>query len=126
MSQWAPVNSVPELQAAAPAGGPGGPPLGVPPIGTQSYLPPHRGGMILAFGILGLLVCVIFGIIAWVMGNNDLRKMAAGQMDPSGRDSTNAGKICGMISTILALVGFAFFILWILFAAGSVAAIGLG
>ena len=29
---------------------------------------PHRGIMILVFGILGLVVCQLFGIAAWVMG----------------------------------------------------------
>jgi len=35
------------------------------------------------------------------MGNNDLKEIDQGTMDPSGRGSTNGGKICGMISTIL-------------------------
>jgi hypothetical protein len=39
------------------------------------------------------------------MGNNDLREMTAGIMDPSGRGMTQAGKICGMIGVILAIVG---------------------
>jgi len=62
---------------------------------------PHRGAVILVFGILGLVVCQVFGIAAWVMGNNDLREMNAGYMDSSGRDLTNAGRICGMIATVL-------------------------
>ena len=69
---------------------------------------PHRGVMILIFGILGLVVCQIFGIAAWVMGNNDLRKMNAGYMDPSGSDLTNAGRICGMIATALLAIPAAF------------------
>ena len=39
---------------------------------------PHRGTMILVFGILGLVICVIFGIVAWVMGNGDLKAMEHG------------------------------------------------
>jgi hypothetical protein len=67
---------------------------------------PHRGTMILIFGILGIVLCpIIFGIMAWVMGNGDLKKMAAGQMDPSGEGLTKAGKICGMIGVILMIVG---------------------
>ena len=66
-------------------------------------LEPHRGALILVFGILALVVCFIFGIAAWVMGNNDLRAMDAGQMDPEGRSLTQAGKICGMIAAILNL-----------------------
>ena len=78
---------------------------------AQGALKPHRGGLVLTLGILGLAVCVICGIIAWVMGKNDLREIAAGTMDPSGRGLTNAGKMCGMISVILACVGL---VLWLL------------
>jgi hypothetical protein len=38
--------------------------------------------------------------------------MAAGRMDRSGEGLTQAGKICGMISVILQIVGF---IIWMLF-----------
>ena len=66
----------------------------------------HRGTMILVFGILGLVVCLPFGIVAWVMGNIDLKAMDAGTMDPEGRGTTQAGKIIGMIATILNVLGF--------------------
>ena len=82
---------------------------------TYLQLQPHRGGAILALGILGLIVCFICGIIAWVMGNNDLRKMDHVIMDPIGRDMTQAGKICGMISTIIIIVGMVMMLLWIIF-----------
>jgi hypothetical protein len=66
---------------------------------------PHRATLVLVLGILSLIGCGIFtGIPAWVMGSNDLNAMAAGTMDPSGRSTTNAGRICGMISTILAII----------------------
>jgi hypothetical protein len=88
----------------------------VAPIGPQPSmqqpLRPHRGGIILALGILGLVCCFICGIIAWVMGNNDLKEMAAGRMDPSGQGMTQAGKICGMISVILQIIGFVIGILF--------------
>jgi hypothetical protein len=75
------------------------------PVQSTEQLPlrSHRGGVVLALGILGLVVCFICGIIAWVMGNNDLREMAAGRMDPAGRGLTKAGKICGMIGVIVNL-----------------------
>ncbi|MHC4061962.1 MAG: DUF4190 domain-containing protein [Planctomycetota bacterium] len=64
----------------------------------------HRGGAVLALGILGLVGCFILGVIAWVMGNNDLREMDVGVMDPSGRSMTQAGKVCGIVSVVFALV----------------------
>ena len=60
---------------------------------------PHRGSSVLVYGILGLVLCQILGIAAWRMGNDDLREMDFGHMDPSGRDLTNAGRICGMVGT---------------------------
>ena len=60
---------------------------------------PHRGVLILVFGILSFVVCPFFGVAAWMMGNADLEEMAWGRMDPTGKDLTNAGRICGMIAT---------------------------
>jgi len=59
----------------------------------------HRGTTVLVFGILSLVVCPFFGIAAWTMGNGDLQEMDNGHMDPTGRDLTNAGRICGMVGT---------------------------
>ena len=84
-------------------------------------LRPHRGAVILAFGILGLVVCQLFGVAAWVMGNNDLREMDRGYMDPSGRELTKTGRLLGMISTALALTSltvlFLFFLIPVIMAA---------
>lgn len=67
---------------------------------------PHRGTLILVLGILSLVCCgFITGIAAWIMGNADLKAMEAGQMDPAGAGTTKAGKICGIIGTILSAVG---------------------
>ena len=66
---------------------------------------PHRGTLMLVFGILGLVGCTPLGIAAWIMGNGDLKQMDFGTMDPSGRSMTNGGRICGMIATILTALG---------------------
>ena len=57
--------------------------------------------MILIFGILGIICCIVFGILAWVMGKSDLAAMGRGEMDRSGEGLTRAGMICGIIGTIL-------------------------
>ena len=53
----------------------------------------------------------------------DLKEMDSGMMDPSGRSTTNGGRICGMIATILmaigALIGIALVALGVLGAAAS-------
>ncbi|NBB95889.1 MAG: hypothetical protein GVY16_09150 [Planctomycetes bacterium] len=66
---------------------------------------PHRGGTILDPGILGLVCCGICGICAWVMGSGDMKQINAGVMDPSGKGVTQAGKILGIIGTILWILG---------------------
>jgi hypothetical protein len=82
---------------------------------------PHRGTLILVLGILGLVVCAPLAIAAWVMGSGDLKQMDAGAMDPSGRGNTQAGKICGIIGTILLIIGV--IVLGIVFTIGFVAAL---
>lgn len=82
---------------------------------------PHRGGLVMGLGIAGIAIVVLFsllsfahwaalfpgtvgmvlGIVAWVMGKNDLAKMKLGTMDGSGYTQTQAGYICGMIATLL-------------------------
>jgi hypothetical protein len=90
----------------------------VPQGQTQMPLKPHRGVLILVLGILGIVCCFICGIIAWVMGNGDMREMDAGRMDPSGRGLTQAGKICGMISVILLIIGIVIQVIMLLFGGG--------
>lgn len=87
-----------------PGQGPGG--YGYPTVQA------HRGTAVLVLGILGIVACLICGIIAWVMGASDLQAMRDGRMDRSGESNTRAGMICGMISVGLHVVGF---LLWILF-----------
>jgi predicted Zn finger-like uncharacterized protein len=84
---------------------------------------PHRGGLVLGLGITSLvlvLVCglapisLVLGLVAWVMGHGDLRKIDAGAMEPEGRGNTQAGWICGIIGTVfsgLFLLGCAGFFL---------------
>jgi DNA-directed RNA polymerase subunit RPC12/RpoP len=63
---------------------------------------PHRGTIILVLGIVSFFVPPIpLGILAWIWANQDLQKMNAGLMDPEGRSATEAGKACGIGSTIL-------------------------
>jgi len=96
------------------------------PVQSTEQLPlrPHRGGVVLALGILGIVVCFICGIIAWVMGNNDLRDMAAGTMDPAGRGLTQAGKICGMIGVILTISVLVIYLLIAVIGVGAGVALG--
>jgi hypothetical protein len=86
--------------------------------------------MVLVLGILGIVInCFVLGIIAWVMGNNDLSAMRAGTMDPTGEGLTQAGRICGIISVALGVLGLCIGIVWmiiVLMALGAAGAAGAG
>jgi hypothetical protein len=72
---------------------------------------PHRGAFVLTMGIISCaapFVCwplapfaIVFGIIAWVAGSADLRKIRQGMMDQQGEGTTQAGWICGIIGTLV-------------------------
>ncbi len=87
-------------------------PQAQPQATNSQAIKPHRGGVVLTLGIIGIVLCFITGIIAWVMGKNDLAEMAQGLRDPEGEGMTRAGMICGIIGVVLAAIG----ILWWLIA----------
>jgi hypothetical protein len=85
----------------------------------------HRGGLVLTLGILSwtnfccfttgqsssgvdalsvlafrfsLFIC---GVVAWLIGNCDLRAIREGKMDRAGRGLTKAGMALGSVATIL-------------------------
>lgn len=86
---------------------------------NSTQLTPHRGVVILVLGILSLLVCFVFGIASWVMGNADLKQMDAGLMDPEGRGLTQAGKLCGIIGLVLNILAIGMGLFFVLFALGA-------
>jgi hypothetical protein len=63
---------------------------------------PHRGVIITALGLASwiTLICPVFGVIAWNMGNRDLELMYAGQMDASGMRMTHLGRLLGLIHVL--------------------------
>lgn len=71
----------------------------------EGNLPAHRGGLVLTFGLLGILLFAPLGIVAWILGSKDLNAMASGNMDPSGEGMTTAGKVLGIITTVLMVIG---------------------
>jgi hypothetical protein len=55
----------------------------------------------------------VFGVMAWVMGTSDLREIRVGRMNPGGAGLTQAGRVLGMISTLvwLAWLVLGFFVM---------------
>jgi hypothetical protein len=76
---------------------------------------PHRGSLIMVLGILSLVIVpIILGPIAWILGAEDLKKIRQGRMDPEGESMTNTGKVCGMVATIVGLsVLVVVFLVWL-------------
>ncbi|HEY1860515.1 MAG TPA: hypothetical protein VGG61_09190, partial [Gemmataceae bacterium] len=89
---------------------------------------PHRGPIILVLGIIAIVtgLHLILGPIAWIMGNNDLKEIHAGRMDPEGEGMTNIGRILGMVATILGIVAIVlaciFAIIWLMIVFGILGA----
>ncbi len=81
------------------------------PMARRSDLMPHRGTLILTLGIISIFIArPIFGSIAWVLGNVDLKAMKEGRMDPSGEAQTRAGRMIGKVIVIIQIVLFALLI----------------
>lgn len=64
---------------------------------------PEGAGTILVLGILGFVLCAPLGILAWLQGNSYLEKCRAAGVEPEG--SAVAGRICGIIVTLLMIAG---------------------
>ena len=90
------------------------------------YEEAHRGGLILALGIISLVVCGLIGIAPWMMGNADLKAMDEGRMDPEGKQLTQVGKILGMVGVILFIVGMCGFAAYMVFMFAVIGAAGAG
>ncbi len=82
----------------------------------MTYQPDYGGGRyvqsrattILVLGILSLVVCGLLGPFAWYQGNQELQRIAAGAVDPSTQGTVNAGRICGIVGTVLTGIGVVF------------------
>ena len=81
---------------------------GQQPYGATQDHP--QATLILILGILGLVVCGLIAPFAWVMGNRVVAEIDASNGTLGGRSSANAGRICGMIGSILIIVGILFFV----------------
>ncbi|GBC94146.1 hypothetical protein HRbin15_02654 [bacterium HR15] len=68
--------------------------------------------LILVLGILSIVLCGLLGPVAWIMGNNALRDIDAGLGNPSDRGMIVAGRVLGIIATILLIAGLALLCLY--------------
>lgn len=93
------------------------------PTDPARYPEPSQATTVLVLGILGLVVCQVLGPFAWVMGNRELEAIDAGRRPPENRGTANAGRVLGIVGTVLlALVPI--FIIIIVVAGVSFSAFG--
>lgn len=91
---------------------PAPPPFNVPP-------PDHpQTTTILILGICGLVLCQVLGPFAWSMGNKALREIEASQGRLGGRDTVNVGRILGMVSTALLVLGLVAVLIFVVLGLG--------
>ena len=94
------------------------------PQDPNRYPEASQATTILVLGILGIVVCNVLGPFAWVMGNTEMAAIDAGRRPPENRGTANAGRILGIIGTvilgigILFIIGF-FFLGWFAFVSDS-------
>jgi len=96
------------------------PPPGAVPYGYRPTAEHPNGTTILVLGILSLVVCGLLGPVAWSMGNNAVREMNANQaVEYRNRGNVTAGRVCGIIGSVLLAIQVLFIIFFFAVLAGS-------
>ena len=92
------------------------------PSQSGSYPEASQATTVLVLGILGIVICGILAPFAWVMGNRELEAIDAGRRAPENRGTANAGRILGIIGTVLLGIGV---IVGLLFLVGAIASFSI-
>lgn len=78
-----------------------------------------NGVLVLVLGILSVVgFGCLAGIPAWLLGNNALEQIRMGRADPGEEGMIQAGRVLGIITTVLTVIGVG---IWLLFVAGLLA-----
>lgn len=72
---------------------------------NQMYPEQSQATTALVLGILGLVLCQILAPFAWYIGNKEVDAIDAGRRAPENRGTGNAGRILGIIGTVLLVIG---------------------
>lgn len=81
-----------------------------------TYPESSQAVLVFVLGILGLLMCQILAPIAWAIGNGELRGIAEGRRPPQDRGLASAGRVLGIIGTVLLGLGLLFGLLFLVLA----------
>lgn len=84
------------------------------PAESGAYPEASQATTILVLGILGIVICQFLAPVAWVMGSNELQAIDAGRRNPENRGTANAGRILGVIGTVLMAIVIVILILMVI------------
>jgi uncharacterized membrane protein YjgN (DUF898 family) len=96
-----------------------------PPATPYAPPPPNhpQATTALVLGILGVVVCGLIAPFAWNIGGTAVREIDASGGAWGGRTEANAGRILGIVGTVLLVVGLlafvAFVVIFVLLGATS-------
>jgi hypothetical protein len=93
---------------------------GAPPYGGFAAPDHSQAMLVLILGIVGLVVCGIAAPFAWVIGNRVIAEIDASNGQVGGRSTANAGRICGIIGTVLLGLGLLFAVIVVIVALAGV------
>ena len=129
-----PDPSRPDPYAPGQPADPYGPSGGYPGYQTQPYQYGYgepaadhpQGVLILVLGIAGLLVAGILSPVAWVLGNRALKDIYATGAHPRNESMIAAGRILGIIGTVVLVLAVLFGVGFIVLLATAAGALGGG
>lgn len=81
------------------------------PSDSGAYPEASQATTILVLGILGIVICGILAPFAWNMGTKELAAIDSGRRPPENRGTANAGRILGIIGTVLLAISIFLLIL---------------
>lgn len=77
-----------------------------------------RATTAMILGVLGLICCGPLGLAAWWLGSAELDAIRSGQSPAAGEGMAQAGKIMGIIGSIMTCLGCLAGTVWTLFFGG--------
>jgi hypothetical protein len=88
-------------------------PIAPPPVEAKAS---SQATTALILGIVSIVCCGLVAPFAWYLGNKELQQIAAGLSPVAGQGLAQAGKILGIIGSILLILG----LIWFFFMGGMV------
>ncbi len=84
-----------------------------PPPPATAAAASTRAVTSLVLGILSIVCCGLCGPFAWHLGNQELVAIRAGSAPPGGETWATAGKILGIIGSVLLVISLLGIVLWV-------------